>query len=146
METDLSCSLELTLDKKIDRQADFTSDTIGHVAPEWPLVIPGHINYSESGTSVSELNPVTLCNLRAAVHPEERERGSRGGAGQTDGAASGLQNVCGAGIHLHVGYWSCGMKMYSLFRLLSHVMAQQWCTSSHLNPHELIHNELKYIR
>ncbi|KAI9515307.1 hypothetical protein NQZ68_026039, partial [Dissostichus eleginoides] len=32
----------------------------------------------------------------AAVQPEERERGSRGGAGQTDGAAELLQ-LCAAG-------------------------------------------------
>ena len=77
---------------------------------KWSLVIAGHVDYCESGASISELNSVALCNLRAFVKPDEIRGGSRGGAGQTDGAAAGLQNVCGAGIHLHVGYWSCGMK------------------------------------
>ncbi len=67
--------------------ADSTTDTIRHVAPERSLVVACHIEYSESGASISELNSVTGCNLRAAVHPEERERGARGGAGQTDRAA-----------------------------------------------------------
>ena len=99
----------------------FSAHKIGHMTHKWSLVIAGHVDYREGGASIGELNSVALCNLRAAVQPEERRGGSRGGAGQTDGATAGLQDVCGAGIHLHVGYWSCGMKKYSLFRLLLHV-------------------------
>ena len=57
------------------------------MTPESFLVIAGHIDYSEGGVFISELQSVAICDLRAAVQPEERERGSRGGAGQIDGAA-----------------------------------------------------------
>ena len=108
-----------------DWLADFTSDTIGHVAPERPLVIPGHINLSESGASISELNSVTLCNLSAAVHPEERERGSRGGAGQTDRAAE-LKEVCVVWSHHHTRDWCCGGNrkkkwLAAIIQMLNHL-------------------------
>lgn len=50
------CLHKLTLDEKIHRLADLTTDTIRPVAPEQSLVIAGHINYSKSGASVSELD------------------------------------------------------------------------------------------
>ncbi|KAF3839305.1 hypothetical protein F7725_018022 [Dissostichus mawsoni] len=54
------------------------------------------LQFHTLGSSISDLNSVTSCNLRAAVQPEERERGSRGGAGQTDGAVE-LHQLCAAG-------------------------------------------------
>lgn len=84
---------KLTVDEKIHRLADHTTDTIRHDAPERSLVTAGHTHHGESGASVSELNSVTLCDLRAAVQPEERGGGARGGAGQTHRAE--LQQVCG---------------------------------------------------
>ena len=78
------------------------------MTPEWSLVIEGHTDYSESGASISELNSVTGCNLRAAVHPDVRERRSRGGAGQTDRAER--QHVCAAGSCYYIRYRLCGMN------------------------------------
>ncbi len=74
----------LTADGKVYCIAGAITDRIEHVTPEWSLVIAGHIEYSESGVSISELNPVVGCNLRAAIHPEERERGSGGHRARDD--------------------------------------------------------------
>ena len=77
------------------------------MTPERSLVIAGHVDYSEGGASIGELNSVTCCNFRAAVQPEERRGGSRGGAGQTDGAAE-LHQVCAAGSYDYVRDRHCG--------------------------------------
>lgn len=77
------------------------------MTPEWSLVIAGYIDYSESGSSISELNSVTGCNYKAAVQPEERGGGSRGGAGQTDRAAE-LHHICGVGSYHNIGNSLCG--------------------------------------
>ena len=99
---------KLTLDVKVHRLADSTTNTIRHVAPERSLVVAAHTEYSDSGAAISELNSVTGRNLRAAVQPDERERGSRGGAGQTDGAE--LQQDCVVGSHRHIRDWCCWYK------------------------------------
>ncbi|TNN52149.1 hypothetical protein EYF80_037631 [Liparis tanakae] len=77
---------ELTVDGEVYWITGAIADGIKHRAPEGSLVVTSHIDYRESGASVSELNSLTGCDLRAAVEPGERGRGSRGGAGQTDGA------------------------------------------------------------
>ncbi len=99
----------LTADGEVYWITGAIADRIGHTTLEWSLVIAGHTEYSESGASISELNSVTGCNLRAAVHPEERERGSRGGAGQMDRAAE-LRQVCVVGSYHHTGDWFCSLK------------------------------------
>lgn len=71
------------------------TDRIECFTLEWSQVIAGHVDYSESGASISELNSVTGTDLRAAVQPEEREGGSRGGAGQT-GCTVELNQLCAA--------------------------------------------------
>lgn len=81
------------------------------MTPVRPLIITGHVNYSDSGASISEMHSVTYCRLRAAVQPQERERRLRGGAGQTDRADSGLENFCSVNICLHIGYLCCGRKL-----------------------------------
>lgn len=40
----------------------------------WPLIITGHVNYSDSRTSISEINSVTCYNLSDAVQPEQLDR------------------------------------------------------------------------
>lgn len=88
----LYCCHKLTLDEKIHWPADFITNTVGHIAPEWPLIITGHNDDSESGASITELNSGTFCNLRAVIQSEGREGGSRGGAGQSDRTAELQQN------------------------------------------------------
>lgn len=44
------------------------------MTPVRPLIITGHVIYSDSGTSISEINSVTCCNLSDAVQPEELDR------------------------------------------------------------------------
>lgn len=60
------------------------------------------MNYGKSGTAIRELDSVAGRDLGAAVQPEEREGGSRGEAGQTDGAAE-LHQVRSVGSHHHIG-------------------------------------------
>lgn len=81
---DLNNSIILTADGKVYWITGAITDRIKHTTPERPLVIAGHTDHRESGVSVSELNSVTGCNLRAAVHPEERDGGSRGDRARND--------------------------------------------------------------
>lgn len=60
-----------------------------------------------------ELNSVAGCDLRAAVHPAEREGRPRGGAGQTDRAAE-LHQVCVARINLDIGACCLGFKQKTI--------------------------------
>ena len=86
------------------------------MTPEWSLVIAGHIDYSEGGAFISEVNSVTCCNFSVAVQPEESERGSRGGAGQTDGAVE-LHQVCAAGSYHYIGDCLCGWETKGFYNL-----------------------------
>ena len=63
------------------------------MTPEQSLVIASHTDDDEGGASISELNSVTGCDLRAAVQPQERRGRAGGGAGQTGGAVE-LHQVC----------------------------------------------------
>lgn len=69
---------------------------------ERSLVVACHINYGESGASISDVNPLAGCDLSAAVQPEEGRERSRGGAGQTDGAVE-FQQLCGARRYYNIG-------------------------------------------
>ena len=51
----------------MNRGTDFIADTIGHIASEWPLIIVGDVDQSESGPTIAELNIPTGFNHRAAV-------------------------------------------------------------------------------
>lgn len=76
---------------------------------ERSLIIAGHVDHSEGGASIGDLNSVAGCDLGGAVHPEERKVLSRGGAGQTDGVAE-LQQVSAAHSDRHIGDWDCGRR------------------------------------
>ena len=107
------------------------------MTPEWSLVIAGHIDYSEGGAFISEVNSVTCCNFSAAVQPEESERGSRGGAGQTDGAVE-LHQVCAAGSYHYIGDCLCGWETKGFFIICHHVTkvqnreTLQWLKVNHM--------------
>lgn len=73
---------------------------------EQSLIIAGHVDHSEGGASIGDLNSVAGRDLGGAVHPEEREALSRGGAGQADGTAE-LQQVRAARSDRHIGDWGC---------------------------------------
>ena len=75
----------LTADREVYRITGAVTDRIEHATPERALVVAGHVNYCESGVSLGELNSVTGCNLRAAVHPEEGHGGSGGDGARKDG-------------------------------------------------------------
>ena len=99
---------KLTVDVKIYWITGDTTDSIGHSTDQWSVITAGHIDDSESTASISELNSLTGCNLRAAVQPAERRRGSRRRAGQTDRAE--LHQICAVGSYLYIGDWLCGWK------------------------------------
>ena len=61
--------VQLTADCKVHRLTDSIADIIGRVAAERSLVIAGHIDYGESGASITKLNSLTGCDLRAAIEP-----------------------------------------------------------------------------
>ena len=54
------------------------------MTPERSLVIAGHTDDGEGGASISELNSVAGCDLRAAVQPPERQGGAGGDGAQND--------------------------------------------------------------
>lgn len=91
--------------------ADVRIEIIGHMTAVWSLIISGHINYSQNGSSFScaDLNSVTGCDLKAAVHPEERRRWSRAGAEKTDRVLK-LNQVQSVWFHHNIGDTCCGSK------------------------------------
>lgn len=78
LQKNLNDTVLLTDDGQVYLITGAVTDSIKHMTAEWSLVIAGHIDYSESRVSISELNSVADCNLRAVVHPEEREGRPRG--------------------------------------------------------------------
>lgn len=85
------------------------ADKIRYMTSERSLIIAGHMDHSDGGTSIGDLNSVAGSDLGGAVHPEEREVLSRGGAGQADGTAE-LQQVRAAHGDRHIGDWDCGQR------------------------------------
>lgn len=82
------------------------TDRIRYMTSERSLIIPGHVDHGDGGASIGDLNSVAGCDLGGAVHPEEREVLSRGGAGQVYGTAE-LQQVRAAHSDGHIGDWDC---------------------------------------
>ena len=100
----------LTVDGYVKRLADVITDKVGHIASPWTLVIAGHIDYGESGASITKLDIVTGCDLRAAFQPMVGGGGARGGgAGQTDRAVE-LHYIWGTGFNYNIGDSICGLK------------------------------------
>ena len=85
------------------------TDRVGHIACPGTLVIAGHIDYGESGASITKLDIVTGCDLRAAFQPMVGGGGARGGAGQTDRAVE-LHYIWGTGFNYNIGDLLCGLK------------------------------------
>lgn len=101
----------LTADCKVYWITGAITDRIEHATPERSLVVAGHINYCESGVSVGELNSVGGCNLRAAVHPEERDGGSRGDGARNHGWTIELHQVGLIGCQRHIWNDLCGRQV-----------------------------------
>lgn len=103
----------LTVDGQVDRTAGAVTGGVGHVAPEGSLVVAGHVVDDQGGSSISGVNSVTGCDLRAAVEPEEREGGTGGGAGQPDGAV-GLHQVSIRVRHHDARDWNYWLKKHHI--------------------------------
>lgn len=69
----ISCLVKLTADVQLYRGTDCIADIIGHIAPEEPLSIAGHLDHSEGSSSVAELYSPTGCDHRAVLQPSIRQ-------------------------------------------------------------------------
>lgn len=115
VEIKLSTINQLTADSEVYWITGPITDGIKHFTSKWSRIIAAHADNIERGVSVSELNSVSGCNLRAAVHPAERERGS-----SRDGAVDEAWRLMLYQITLiyfegHIGNGFCGRKIEKLF-------------------------------